>query len=165
MIVAPALSPPPYLSNPPAPATGRAFVRSFVVRVQYGFVKQSLTPAAVDGEEAIIPDQVVQLAAGGIAGCASWLPPIYCVDVIKTRMQTARPGQYTSTWDCVVKTWRWAYCTCSRVVEWSGVENLLAAIIRVFRGFWPPPFLKIAIKQRGVQAVTGRLQGYKYIRV
>lgn len=47
--------------------------------------------------------QVAQFLAGGTAGVVQWLPPIYCVDVIKSRMQTAPKGQYTSLADCAVK--------------------------------------------------------------
>lgn len=48
----------------------------------------------------------MQVLAGGVAGCAMWLPPVYCLDVIKTRMQTARDGVYRGVWDCLVKTVR-----------------------------------------------------------
>lgn len=44
------------------------------------------------------------LLAGGIAGTAQWLPPIYCFDVIKTKMQTAQPGQFSSIVDTYHKT-------------------------------------------------------------
>eukprot|EP01034_Spumella_vulgaris_P041731 gene41731-51714_t len=46
---------------------------------------------------------VVQFLAGGTAGVVQWLPPIYCADVIKSRMQTAEKGFYTGVWDCVKK--------------------------------------------------------------
>lgn len=48
------------------------------------------------------------MLAGGVAGCAIWLPPVYCLDVIKTRMQTAQDGVYRGVWDCLVKTVRCA---------------------------------------------------------
>jgi len=35
-----------------------------------------------------------------------WLPPLYCVDVMKSRMQSAEPGVYSSLWDCMVKSYR-----------------------------------------------------------
>ncbi|CAB1107524.1 unnamed protein product [Ectocarpus sp. CCAP 1310/34] len=33
-----------------------------------------------------VPEPALQMLAGGIAGCATWLPPVYCLDVIKTRI-------------------------------------------------------------------------------
>ncbi|CAM9366106.1 unnamed protein product [Ascophyllum nodosum] len=53
-----------------------------------------------------IPEPILQTIAGGLAGCASWMPPVYTLDVIKTRMQTAAPGTYSGIWDCTAKTWR-----------------------------------------------------------
>ncbi|CAM9458360.1 unnamed protein product, partial [Hapterophycus canaliculatus] len=53
-----------------------------------------------------VPQPVLQMLAGGLAGCAIWLPPVYCLDVIKTRMQTAAPGVYGGVRDCFVKTSR-----------------------------------------------------------
>ena len=38
--------------------------------------------------------------AGGTAGVVQWLPPFYCFDVVKSRMQTALPGTYRSVWQC-----------------------------------------------------------------
>lgn len=35
-----------------------------------------------------------------------WLPPIYCADVIKSRMQTAPKGHYSSVADCVAQLYR-----------------------------------------------------------
>jgi solute carrier family 25 carnitine/acylcarnitine transporter 20/29 len=43
---------------------------------------------------------VTQLLAGGVAGTVQWLPPFYCADVIKSRMQTAPIGYYNVIWDC-----------------------------------------------------------------
>lgn len=47
------------------------------------------------------------MLAGGVAGCVHWLPPVYWLDVVKTRMQTAEPGVYHGVWDCYVKTVRY----------------------------------------------------------
>ncbi len=44
-----------------------------------------------------------QFFAGGTAGVIQWLPPIYCLDVIKSRMQTAPQGHYSGVWDCVLR--------------------------------------------------------------
>ena len=46
------------------------------------------------------------MLAGGLAGCVTWLPPVYSLDVVKTRVQTALPGTYRDPWDCTVKIWR-----------------------------------------------------------
>lgn len=46
---------------------------------------------------------LAQFLAGGTAGTIQWLPPIYCFDVIKSRMQTAPQGTYTSIKDCAKK--------------------------------------------------------------
>ena len=43
---------------------------------------------------------LAQFLAGGTAGTIQWLPPIYCFDVIKSRMQTAPQGTYKSVGDC-----------------------------------------------------------------
>jgi len=48
---------------------------------------------------------LVQLLSGGIAGLVQWMPPIYYADIIKSRMQVALPGQYSSVWDCAKKVW------------------------------------------------------------
>ena len=47
-----------------------------------------------------------QAIAGGTAGVVGWLPPIYCVDVIKTKLQSAPEGTYSGMWDCAVKSYR-----------------------------------------------------------
>ena len=41
-----------------------------------------------------------------------WLPPSYCVDVVKSRMQADTVGKYASMLDCAAK-----------VETWSGVER------------------------------------------
>eukprot|EP01006_Ploeotia_vitrea_P060988 TRINITY_DN76994_c0_g1_i1.p1 TRINITY_DN76994_c0_g1~~TRINITY_DN76994_c0_g1_i1.p1 ORF type:complete len:290 (-),score=-11.62 TRINITY_DN76994_c0_g1_i1:16-885(-) len=46
---------------------------------------------------------MIQLLAGGSAGVAQWLPPIYYADIIKSKMQTAVPGEYNNVYDCMVK--------------------------------------------------------------
>lgn len=47
-----------------------------------------------------------QFLAGGIAGTIQWLPPIFCFDVIKSRMQTAPRGQYSGILDCASQIYR-----------------------------------------------------------
>lgn len=52
----------------------------------------------------ILPNPLAaQFLAGGTAGVMQWLPPVYCLDVIKSRMQTAPKGFYSGVGDCVVK--------------------------------------------------------------
>lgn len=71
-----------------------------------------------------MPEPAQQMIAGGLAGCAIWLPPVYCLDVIKTRMQTAEPGVYSGVGDCAAKTWRWVS------------SGYLVGIWRVFGDDW-----------------------------
>ena len=47
-----------------------------------------------------------QAIAGGIAGAASWLPPIFCIDVVKTKMQSAPRGTYKGIIDCARKSFQ-----------------------------------------------------------
>ena len=46
---------------------------------------------------------VAQFLAGGTAGTIQWLPPMYCLDVIKSRMQTAPRGTYSGIKDCATQ--------------------------------------------------------------
>lgn len=68
---------------------------------------------------------IAQLLAGGTAGVVQWLPPIYCFDVIKSRMQTAPQGTYSSLRDCAFRLYR---------EEGIGVyyRGLSPAILRAF---------------------------------
>ncbi|CAN0399550.1 unnamed protein product [Ectocarpus sp. 12 AP-2014] len=59
-----------------------------------------------DRTSTAVPEPMLLALAGGLAGCAMWLPPTYCLDVIKTRMQTAEPGVYRGVRDCLMKTLR-----------------------------------------------------------
>lgn len=65
------------------------------------------TPTKTTTTATEVPGPVLQMLAGGLAGCAIWLPPVYCLDVIKTRMQTAVPGVYCGVVDCFLKTVRY----------------------------------------------------------
>lgn len=49
---------------------------------------------------------MVQLIAGGTTGFVQWLPPFYFADVLKSKMQTAQPGEYSGLVDCIVKTYK-----------------------------------------------------------
>ena len=49
---------------------------------------------------------VTQFLAGGSAGVVQWLPPIYSLDVIKSRMQAYPQGYYKSWIDCAVKVYK-----------------------------------------------------------
>jgi len=65
------------------------------------------------------------LLAGGVAGTVQWLPPFYCLDVLKSRMQSALPGVYDNVWDCAKKSYQ---------QEGIGVffRGLPVALIRAF---------------------------------
>jgi hypothetical protein len=47
-----------------------------------------------------------QACAGGTAGVLGWFPPIFSIDVVKTRLQSAPKGTYDGMWDCAVKSYR-----------------------------------------------------------
>ena len=49
---------------------------------------------------------VSQFLAGGSAGVVQWLPPIYSLDVIKSRMQAYPQGYYKGWIDCAVKVYQ-----------------------------------------------------------
>ena len=51
-------------------------------------------------------DMVAQFFAGGTAGVIQWLPPIYSLDVIKSRMQAFPKGYYNGWLDCAQKLYR-----------------------------------------------------------
>ncbi|CAM9460092.1 unnamed protein product [Pylaiella littoralis] len=72
----------------------------------YEVAKGYLMPPNRARTSSSLPDPVLQMLAGGVAGCVHWLPPVYWLDVVKTRMQTAEPGVYHGVWDCYVKTVR-----------------------------------------------------------
>ena len=47
-----------------------------------------------------------QAIAGGTAGACTWLPPIFCMDVVKTKLQSAPRGMYNGLWDCASKSYK-----------------------------------------------------------
>jgi solute carrier family 25 (mitochondrial carnitine/acylcarnitine transporter), member 20/29 len=47
-----------------------------------------------------------QAFAGGTAGVIGWLPPVFSIDVVKTRLQSAPKGTYSGMWDCAKKSYR-----------------------------------------------------------
>lgn len=51
-------------------------------------------------------DTMASFLSGGIAGIVQWLPPIYCADVVKSRMQTAPKGYYLGISDCIRRLYR-----------------------------------------------------------
>jgi solute carrier family 25 carnitine/acylcarnitine transporter 20/29 len=67
----------------------------------YEVLKQKLSPRE-DGKNRSIPGL---LLSGGIAGSVSWAST-YPVDVVKTRLQTAKRGAYKGVLDCVSKCWQ-----------------------------------------------------------
>ena len=60
--------------------------------VVYEKMKAALKPRI--GE---VPSQAI---AGGTAGAFTWLPPIFCIDVVKTKLQSAPVGTYSGMIDC-----------------------------------------------------------------
>lgn len=56
--------------------------------------------------EPIVGTLASQACAGGTAGVVGWLPPMFCVDVVKTRLQSAPRGTYSGMYDCAVKSYR-----------------------------------------------------------
>lgn len=63
--------------------------------IVYEHVKKTLTPYIGN-----VPSQAI---AGGTAGAFTWLPPIFCIDVVKTKLQSAPAGSYTGMIDCFQK--------------------------------------------------------------
>lgn len=55
----------------------------------------------------ITNETAVYVLAGGTAGALQWLPPIYCFDVIKTRMQTVDKGYYKGWIDCATRMYKY----------------------------------------------------------
>ncbi|CAM9418940.1 unnamed protein product [Choristocarpus tenellus] len=86
----------------------RESVQFAIYYPMYEFVKRQLIRrnGAGPGGGNTVLSPFLLMAAGGIAGTAQWLPPVYFLDVIKTRMQTAEGGVYRGAWDCAVKTFR-----------------------------------------------------------
>ena len=82
--------------------------------LQYATAKKFFIPED-PARRSKIPEPILQTIAGGLAGCASWMPPVYTLDVIKTRMQTAIPGTYSGMWDCTAKTWRYGMLVVFKV--------------------------------------------------
>ncbi len=64
--------------------------------IVYDNIKTALNPHLGD-----IPSQAI---AGGAAGAFTWLPPIFCIDVVKTKLQSAPAGTYTGMIDCFQKS-------------------------------------------------------------
>ncbi|CAM9366183.1 unnamed protein product [Ascophyllum nodosum] len=83
----------------------REVVQFAIYYPTYAIAKDFLIPED-PARRSKIPEPMLQIIAGGLAGCATWMPPVYTLDVIKTRIQTAAPGTYSGMWDCTIKTWR-----------------------------------------------------------
>lgn len=81
--------------------------------------------ARAGGRPGEAPGPMSTLLAGGVAGTVQWLPPIYTLDVVKSRIQAAPPGAYRGLWHCftsAVSTNGWAVT----------VRGLSAALLRAF---------------------------------
>lgn len=84
----------------------------------YEITKRMLRPAdAKEGDLSIVRT----LLAGAIAGMAQWLPPTYCVDVVKSRIQSHPPGTYGGMMACA----REAYAAEGASVFFRGLSPAL----------------------------------------
>jgi len=54
----------------------------------------------------VIPASVLPLFAGAAPGMATWLPPFICIDVVKSRLESAPKGRYRGFWACAVDIYR-----------------------------------------------------------
>jgi solute carrier family 25 (mitochondrial carnitine/acylcarnitine transporter), member 20/29 len=63
----------------------------------YELCKKMLTPKGGSTDNLSAPRLAL---AGGLAGTAQWLPPMYCIDVVKSRIQGAPSGTYKGIMDC-----------------------------------------------------------------
>ena len=66
--------------------------------IVYDTFRRFLTPHLGD-----LPAQAI---AGGTAGAFSWLAPIFCIDVVKTKLQSAPRGTYKNMVDCALKSYQ-----------------------------------------------------------
>jgi len=64
------------------------------------------------------------LISGGVAGVTQWIPS-YPADVIKSKLQSSREGEYRGTWDCFQRTLK----TGGWRALWVGLD---VAIVRAF---------------------------------
>lgn len=71
------------------------------------------------------PGPLATLLAGGVAGTVQWLPPIYTLDVVKSRIQAAAPGTFRGFWHCLTE----AVATNGWTIT---VRGLSAALLRAF---------------------------------
>lgn len=69
----------------------------------YTWVKSLLTPAGTRTSDLSVPRLMV---AGATAGLAQFLPPMFAVDVLKSRMMAMPYGHYGSMLRCAVTSYR-----------------------------------------------------------
>merc|ERR1719394_556625 len=67
----------------------------------YAVCKRLLT---FEGEEQ--PSKFRIAACGALAGMVQWLPPSYCVDVVKSRIQAEPDGFYKGFADCARRSYQ-----------------------------------------------------------
>jgi len=67
----------------------------------YHFFKQILTPEGQEG-----PSKPMIAVCGALAGMVQWLPPSYCVDVVKSRIQAEPDGFYRGFADCARRSYQ-----------------------------------------------------------
>merc|ERR1719265_70541 len=70
----------------------------------YHFAKYALQHVCAGGFA--LPASSHAMAAGAFAGVATWLPPFYWVDVVKSRLETSPPGTYEGFVDCARHVYR-----------------------------------------------------------
>ncbi|CAM9828151.1 unnamed protein product, partial [Chrysoparadoxa australica] len=68
------------------------------------------------------PSTLATVCAGAVAGVIQWLPPIYCIDVLKTRLQAASPASSVES---------------PRLLSSARTLYRMEGAAVVFRGLWP----------------------------
>ena len=66
----------------------------------YGRVKSFLE------DKQLCSSNISPIFAGGCAGAMIWVPPLYSIDVIKTRLQSSPVGTYNGFIDCAAKSYK-----------------------------------------------------------
>ena len=54
----------------------------------------------------VVPASLLPLFAGAAPGMATWLPPFICIDVVKSRLESAPRGKYAGFLDCARQIYR-----------------------------------------------------------
>jgi len=69
---------------------------------QFGvyFSSYGALSSAIQPEDGSRPASWQVASVGATAGVLQWLPPVYCVDVVKSRLQSSTAGAYRGIWHC-----------------------------------------------------------------